>query len=130
MAKFGRYLLIATQVVLLFIVLARFPQHIGDAAWPAHAKAHLITQISASVGLSVVILFILCGSFFSAEKWRWWSLAALGAFVFGGYWFGALLAEPEISWRFGHIIFAILSGCYVLGLGMLLHRFMIDKRYD
>jgi hypothetical protein len=130
MAKFGRYLLIATQVVLLFIVLARFPQHLNDAEWPAHAKAHLITQIFASVGLSVVILFILYGSYFSAKKWVWSSLTALGAFVFGGYWLGALFAEPEISWRSGHIIFAILSGCYLLGLGLLFHRFMIDERND
>lgn len=130
MAKIGRYLLIATQLVLLFIVLVRFPQHLGHAAWPAHAKAHLITQISAGMGLSVVILFILYKFYFLAEKWVWWSLAALGAFVFGGYWLGALLAEPEILWRSGHIIFAVLSGCYVLGLGMLFRRFMIDVRHD
>lgn len=66
--QIGRYCLVATQIALLFIFLTRFPRHLADPAWSAHEKAHLITQISASVGLTAVILFILYKFYSTSEK--------------------------------------------------------------
>jgi hypothetical protein len=50
MGKVAQYLFIATLLALLFVYVARFPNHFLDTEWPHHAKAHLFSQISVGAG--------------------------------------------------------------------------------
>ena len=94
MAQIGLYCLAISQIALIFIFVTRFPKYLGDATWSGHEKAHLIAQISTSVGLACVILFLLYRFYASAEKWLWRSLIILGVFMFGGYWLARYSAIP------------------------------------
>jgi hypothetical protein len=114
--KVAQYLIVLTLVALLFVYVARFPNHFSDASWPAHAKAHLFSQLSIGAGFSIVALIISVRFFRSQHKWVWWALLGFGVFSFGGYWVGKILMEPETQWRSGNMVFSVLSVSYLLGL--------------
>lgn len=64
------FLMALSQVVLLGIVLARYPAHLSDPLWPAHAKAHLVSQTAALTGLAGISLLLLFMPFRVASRWR------------------------------------------------------------
>lgn len=112
------FLIAAALLALIAVALARFPAHLSDTLWPAHAKAHLVSQIAALAGLSVIGLLLLFGPFRARQRWAWYGLLACGMFAFGGYWIAAAVAEPPYPWRSGHTTFALLSTAYFLGLAL------------
>jgi len=123
--KAAQYLIILTLAALVFVYLTRFPNHFSDASWPAHAKAHLFSQISIGAGFSIVALIISVRFFSSPHKWVWWALLGFWVFSFGGYWVGKILMEPDTQWRSGNMVFAVLSVSYLLGL-VLSSRYFLN----
>jgi len=123
--KAAQYFIILTLVVLLFVYVTRFPNHFSDASWPAHAKAHLFSQLSIGVGFSIIALIISVRFFSPRHKWVWWALLGFWVFSFGGYWAGKILMEPDTQWRSGNMVFAVLSVSYLLGL-VLSSRYFLN----
>ena len=103
---------------LMGIALLRFPAHLADTQWPAHAKAHLVSQIAVVVGLGLTGLAILFGPFRRGRAWAWWCLLVSGLALFGGYWLALAVAEPGLAWRSTHSLFAVLSALYTGGLAL------------
>lgn len=80
----------------ILVTLFRGTRHLAWD-WPVHAHHHLIAQIAAVVGLSVVSLLILAGPMRRRERWAWWSLLVAGMAIYGGFWLGTAvvgLGEP------------------------------------
>jgi len=118
MACLGTILLLITTGALVVVALARFPGHLTDVAWPAHAKAHLTSQIGTIDALAIANLVVLAGPFRSGKRWAWWCLALVGLAVFGGYWIARAIAEPDAPWRGGNTTFAVLTARYLFGLAL------------
>ena len=125
LTRTGWYLIAGALVVFVSIVLSRFPAHLADTLWPAHAKAHLVSQIASLTGLVAVGLALLSSPFRTRQKWAWYGLLACGLFAFGGYWLGGMVAEPGVPWRTAHTIFGLLSACYFLGLAFAWRHFFV-----
>jgi uncharacterized integral membrane protein len=121
--KLAQYLIILTLAALLFVFIARFPNHFSDASWPAHAKAHLFSQLSIGAGFSIFALIISVRFFRPQYQWAWWALLGFGIFSFGGYWAGKILIEPDAQWRNGNTVFVVLSVSYLLGLSLSWRHF-------
>jgi hypothetical protein len=107
-----------SQVVLIGIVLARYPAHLSDPLWPAYAKAHLVSQIAALTGLACVSLLLLFTHFRSGSKWAWYGHLLSGLVAYGGYWIAVGVAEPVVPWRSAYSTFSALSAAYFLGLAL------------
>jgi hypothetical protein len=118
MVKAAQYIFVATLLALLFVYVARFPNHFPDTEWPAHAKSHLFSQISVGAGFTILALIVSIRSFRDRQPWVWWVLLGFGIFNFGGYWIGKIVWDVEASWRSGNTVFLVLSICYLLGLSL------------
>ena len=125
--KVAQYLVVLTLGALLFVYIARFPNHFSDANWPAHAKAHLFSQLSIGAGFTIGALIISVRYFHSRHKWVWWALLGFGVFSFIGYWAGKMFMEPETPWRSGNMVFAVLSVSYLLGLVLSWRYFLMGS---
>ena len=112
------FLMALSQAVLIGVVLARYPAHLSDPLWPAHAKAHLVSQIAAVTGLACVSFLLLRMPFRVGSKWAWYGLLLSGLFAYGGYWIAAGVAEPAVPWRSAYSTFTALSAAYFLGLAL------------
>lgn len=116
MKRLAGVLLISTLVALLFVILARFPNHLSDVVWTDHAKAHLVSQISVTSGLCLAMMMLVWQFYNSAPRWLWFSLLAFGVFTFVGYWGGKIAFDMETSWRNGNSLFLALTLTYIIGL--------------
>ena len=116
--RFAVFLMALSSVVLIAVVLARYPAHLSDPSWPAHAKAHLVSQIAALTGLACVSLLLLFIPFRAGGKWCGYGLLLSGLFTYGGYWIAVGVAEPAIPWRSAYSAFAGLSAVYFMGLAL------------
>ena len=116
MVKAAQYLIIATLIALLFVYVARFPNHFSDPDWSAHDKAHLFSQISVGAGFTTLALIISLRWFRTCRTGVWWLLLGFGALTFGGYWLGKMFFEAEGPWRSGNTVFLVLSMSYLLGI--------------
>jgi hypothetical protein len=124
MAKVVKHLIVLTLIALLFVYIARFPNHFADASWPAHAKVHLFSQVSLGAGFSIAALIISVWFFRSRYRWVWWALFGFGIFTFGGYWVGKILMDSAAQWRSGNTVFAVLSVSFLLGLALSWRYFL------
>ena len=129
MARFAQYLIILTLLTLLFVFVARFPNHFSDPTWPVHAKAHLFSQLSIGAGVCLAALIVSIRFFRPRRAFVWWALLGVGIFIFGGYWAGKLLMEPDTAWRSGNTIFAVMTLSYSLGL-CLSWRYFLHRRQE
>lgn len=116
--RFAVFLTALSQAVLIGIVPARYPARLSDPLWPAHAKAHLVSQIAALTGLACVSLLLLFVPFRAGSNWAWYGLLLSGLFAYGGYWIAASVAEPAAPWRSAYGTFAALSTASFFGLAL------------
>jgi hypothetical protein len=96
------------------------PEHIADAAWPPHARFHVLQALLWIVGFDLVSIALALRPFARGELWARWALVVSLVLAHGGY-FVALAAIPAGSPPEGlnaHLpLLALLIG-HLVGLGL------------
>ena len=70
------------------------PEHIGDAAWPPHARFHVFQALLWLGAVDLVAAGIALGPFARGDRWARWALLAVLLLVHVGY-FVALALFPD-----------------------------------
>ena len=93
--KIGRGIIIATLLALVFVYVARFPNHFSDPNWPTHARTHLLTQIVTGSALALAAIFLTARLLNAAKRHFWFALVAFWFIQFGSYWGGKVWFEAN-----------------------------------
>ena len=115
MNRLSEVLLQLALLLVCGISLLRFPGHLLDPSWPAHAKSHLTSQILLIAGSSLALFIMLWRKHKATQDWMKGALVLYAICMFGGYWAGKVLFELT-HWRTGNTIFLFLTAVYVAGL--------------
>lgn len=99
----------------ILISLIRGTRHLAWD-WPVHAHHHLIGNITAAVGLSVVSLLILFGPMQRREAWAWWALLISGTAIYGGFWIGNAVVGLGEPGAVPNTAQAVQTALYSMGL--------------
>ncbi len=82
--------------------------------WPDHARFHLGQHIAIAIGLCIVGLVLIHRPFRQGQRWAWWALFFVGAFLYGSYWINSMLiglGEPVLIPNTAQGILLILYTC-------------------
>jgi hypothetical protein len=71
--------------------------HATNPSWTAHARYHVVWQVSSYVYVALIALFLIWTA--GADKWPLWIAALLAAATYGGFWTAAIF-KPVFSGRF------------------------------
>lgn len=93
MKTFSRLLALASIGHLIGYGFA-VPEHIVDAAWPAHARFHVFQALLWLAAVDLVAAGIALGPFARGDRWARWALLAVLLLVHVGY-FVALAFFPD-----------------------------------
>lgn len=67
------------------VYLYAAPEHVVDAAWPLHARFHVLQALLWAVGFDLVLLALVFGPFRRGHRWALWVLGGAWPFVHAGY---------------------------------------------
>lgn len=93
------------------------PEHVVDAAWPAHARFHVLQALIWIVALDLALAWLALGPLRRGHRSTLPAIAIGGLGAHGAY-FAAMIAQPdgrppELS---SHLILGGIAAVFVLGL--------------